>query len=80
MDPEYSNEGLAAAFEGSVVLHLEITPEGFTQNIQVVKAIGLGLDEKAVEAVRKWRFAPGLKDGAAVTVGANIEVNFRLKP
>jgi outer membrane biosynthesis protein TonB len=46
--------------------------------LRVVKGIGLGLDEKAIEAVTKWRFKPGLKDGKPVVVAAHIEVNFRL--
>ena len=47
------------------------------QNPRVVRALGLGLDEKAIEAVMKWRFQPGLKDGKPVTVAAQVEVNFR---
>jgi TonB family protein len=44
----------------------------------VVHSLGLGLDEKAMEAVRKWRFKPGEKDGQPVTMHAEVEVNFRL--
>jgi outer membrane biosynthesis protein TonB len=40
--------------------------------------LGLGLEEKAIEAITQWRFRPGTKDGQAVTVAATIEVNFRL--
>jgi len=55
-----------------------ILPDGTTSNISVVRPLGLGLDEKAIEAVRKWRFRPSLKDGKPVPVRANVEVNFRL--
>jgi outer membrane biosynthesis protein TonB len=48
------------------------------QQIKVIRPIGLGLDEKAIDAVHKWRFKPGLKDGKPVAVAATIEVNFRL--
>jgi TonB family protein len=78
MDPEYTEEARLAKYSGTVVLAVQIFPDGTAQNIRVVKGIGLGLDEKAVEAINKWRFKPGTKDGVAVTVAANIEVNFRL--
>jgi TonB family protein len=77
-DPEYTEEARVAKYSGTVVLYLEITPEGVAQNIRVVKTLGLGLDDKAVEAISKWHFKPGTKDGEPVTVMANIEVNFRL--
>jgi TonB family protein len=61
-----------------VVLSVEVGPDGLAHNIQVLRSIGMGLDEKAVEAVQKWTFLPGKKDGVPVTVQATIEVNFRL--
>jgi TonB family protein len=78
VDPEYTEEARFAKYSGTVVLTVEINPEGLAQNIRIVKALGLGLDEKAIEAISKWRFKPGTKDGVPVTVRANIEVNFRL--
>jgi TonB family protein len=78
VDPEYTEEARVAKYAGTVVLTVEIYPDGTAQNIRIVKALGLGLDEKAIEAIGKWRFKPGAKDGEPVTVMANIEVNFRL--
>jgi TonB family protein len=78
VDPQYTEEARFAKYAGTVVLTVEIFPDGTAQNIRVVKALGLGLDEKAVEAINKWRFKPGTKDGEPVTVMANIEVNFKL--
>ena len=46
--------------------------------MRVLHSLGLGLDEKAMEAVKKWKFRPGYKDGKPVTVVATVEVNFRL--
>ncbi|HLK63909.1 MAG TPA: TonB family protein [Bryobacteraceae bacterium] len=77
-DPAYTEEARAAKYQGTVLLGVEIGPDGKAQNVQVVRSLGLGLDEKAIEAVKQWRFKPGMKDGQPVTVQANIEVNFRL--
>ena len=77
-DPEYSEEARAGKIWGTVVLYTEIGPDGKAHNSRVVQGVGFGLDERAIEAINKWRFKPGAKDGAAVTVAANIEVNFKL--
>lgn len=77
-EPEYSEEARKAKYQGSVTLAIVIMPDGSTSNIRVIRPLGLGLDEKAIEAVRKWRFRPSLKDGKPVAVSANVEVNFRL--
>ncbi len=78
VDPEYSEEARKAKYSGTVVLSIVVDKEGRAQNIHVVKSLGMGLDEKAMEAVAKWKFKPGLKGGLAVNVRASIEVNFRL--
>jgi TonB family protein len=77
-EPEYSEEARKAKWQGAVLLSLVVDENGVPQEIKVVRSLGLGLDQKAIEAVQKWRFKPGLKDGKAVPVSANIEVNFRL--
>ncbi|HZT32024.1 MAG TPA: energy transducer TonB [Bryobacteraceae bacterium] len=78
VEPEYSEEARKAKYQGTVVLYVEVDPNGKPRNLRVVRSLGLGLDEKAIEAVNKWRFRPGYKDGHPVTVAATIEVNFRL--
>jgi periplasmic protein TonB len=78
VEPEYSEEARKAKYQGTVVLYVEVDPSGRARNLRVVRSLGLGLDEKAMEAVNKWRFRPGYKDGKPVTVAATIEVNFRL--
>jgi len=77
-EPEYSEEARKAKHQGTVMLYVQIDASGHATHIQVVKSLGLGLDEKAIEAVQKWKFSPGKKDGKPVTVEATIEVNFRL--
>jgi TonB family protein len=78
VEPEYSEEARKAKYQGTVLLYIEVDPSGRATNIRVQRSLGLGLDEKAIEAVRKWKFTPGKKDGKPVTVAATIEVNFRL--
>jgi TonB family protein len=67
-----------ARLAGTVVLSIVIGTDGLAHDIQVGRGLGLGLDEKAAEAVGKWTFQPGAKDGQPVPVAATIEVNFRL--
>ncbi len=76
--PEYTEQARAAKYQGTVLLYVEIGPDGVPTNIRVQRSLGLGLDEKAIEAVKQWRFKPGAKDGTPVPVSATIEVNFRL--
>jgi periplasmic protein TonB len=78
VEPEYSEEARKAKYQGTVVLYIEVDPSGKARNMRVIKSLGLGLDEKATEAVSKWKFRPGYKNGKPVTVQATIEVNFRL--
>ena len=78
VEPEYSEEARKAKFQGTVVLYVVVDEKGLPRDLKVVRPLGLGLDEKAVEAVTKWRFKPGYKDGRPVAVAATIEVNFRL--
>lgn len=78
VEPEYSEEARKAKYQGTVLLYIEVDPSGKAVNIRVVRSLGLGLDEKAMEAVKKWKFKPGYKNGQPVTVQATIEVNFRL--
>ena len=78
-DPKYSEEARKAKYQGTVVLQAVITPDGRAIEIQVVKGPGLGLEEKAVEAVKQWRFKPAMGPGGkAVPVIVPIEVTFRL--
>lgn len=78
VEPEYSEEARKAKYQGTVVLAIEVWPDGKAHNIRVIRSLGLGLDQKAIDAVQKWRFVPGKKDRVPVKVRANVEVNFRL--
>src|SRR3954465_12745574 len=77
-DPEYSEEARKAKYQGVVVLWVIVGPDGRVHDMRVQRSLGLGLDEKAMEAVRLWKFDPARRDGQAVAVQINVEVNFRL--
>jgi TonB family protein len=76
--PQYSEEAKNAKWQGEVLLSVVVDATGVPQSIKVIRPLGLGLDEKAVEAVSHWKFQPGTKDGTPVAVQAQIAVTFRL--
>src|SRR5438045_1686893 len=78
IDPEFSEEARKAKYQGTVIVNVEIFPDGRVHNARIARSLGLGLDEKALEAVRQWKFEPARKDGQPVAVLVNVEVNFRL--
>ncbi len=78
VEPDYPDEARKAKFQGSVLVAVEVDENGRVRSLRVVKAAGLGLDEKALEAVRQWRFRPATSDGRPVAVPAQIEVSFHL--
>ena len=77
-EPEYSEEARKVKHMGTVVLQLVVGSDGLPRDIRVVRTLGLGLDEKAIEAVRKWRFEPAKKDGKPVAALVSVEVDFHL--
>jgi len=77
-DPEYSEEARQAKYQGTVFLWVVIGADGRAKEIRVQRSLGMGLDEKAIEAVREWRFEPGRMAGVPVPVQVTIEVSFRL--
>jgi TonB family protein len=78
VEPEYSEEARKARLNGTVLLRIVIDVDGSPIDIQVVRSPGLGLGERAMQSVAKWRFRPGRRDGKPVAVSATIEVNFSL--
>jgi protein TonB len=78
IEPEYSEEARKAKWQGTVQLSVVVDETGHARDIKVSKSLGLGLDQKAMEAVEKWLFKPGMKDGRPVAVFATIEVTFHL--
>jgi len=78
VEPEFSEEARKAKFQGMVVLMVEIGVDGQPHNIKVVSPAGLGLDQKAIEAVSQWRFKPAERGGKPVASTARVEVFFHL--
>jgi TonB family protein len=77
-DPEFSDEARRAKYQGVCVVSLIVDAQGNPQRVQVVRHLGMGLDEKAVEAVKQYRFKAATLQGKPVPVEVNIEVNFRI--
>lgn len=77
--PEYSEQARTEKFVGQVVVGLIVDTDGLPQNVHVVRGVGHGLDEKALEAVRQYRFRPAMENGKPVPVRVNVEVNFQIK-
>jgi protein TonB len=78
VDPEFSEEARKAKFSGNVLVDLIVDEQGNPSHVRVVRGVGLGLDEKAVEAVRQYRFKPATKDGKPVKVELTVDVNFQI--
>jgi protein TonB len=77
-DPEYTEEARRAKTQGTCVLWMVVDADGHPRDVRVVRGLGFGLDAKAIEAVKQWRFEPAKKDGKPVNVQISVEVGFRL--
>ena len=77
--PEYSDDGRKARIQGTVELLIVVNADGTVRFDSVRKSLGYGLDQKAIEAVKKWRFIAGKKDGKAVPTYVSVLVNFSLR-
>jgi bla regulator protein blaR1 len=77
-DPEYTEKARQAKYQGVCVVALIVDEQGNPQRVQIVRHLGMGLDKKAVEAVRQYKFKPAMLRGNPVAVTVNIEVNFRI--
>jgi len=78
VDAEFSEEARKAKFSGNVQVYLVVDERGMPTHIRVAHGVGMGLDEKAVEAVRQYRFKPAMQDGRPVKVDMYIDVNFQI--
>lgn len=78
VEPEFSEDARKAKYSGIVLLSIVVDTNGRASGFRILQTPGLGLDQKAIEAVRQWRFKPGYQDGKPVVTGATVEVRFQL--
>ncbi len=77
-EPQFSEEARKAKVSGNVLVYLQVDPTGKPTHVRVLRGIGLGLDEKAKEAVLQYKFKPAMENGKPVAVEMNVEVNFQI--
>ena len=77
-DPEYSEEARKAKYQGTCVVWMILGADGRPQKVKIQRALGMGLDEKAIDAVSHWRFRPGTLNGQAVATRIAVQVDFHL--
>jgi protein TonB len=77
-DPEYTEQAREAKTQGTCILWMIVDDQGRPRDIRVVRGLGFGLDAKAIEAVKQWKFQPAMKDGRPVNVQISVEVGFKL--
>jgi periplasmic protein TonB len=78
VDPEFSEEARKAKFMGIVLVNLIVDAQGRPQNVHILRGVGMGLDGKALDAVKLYRFKPAMENGKPVAVELNVEVNFQI--
>ncbi len=78
VEPEFSEEARKAKVAGNVLVNLYVDTNGNPSHVRVIRGVGMGLDEKAVEAVRQYKFKPAMENGKPVLVELNVEVNFQI--
>ena len=78
VEPQFTDEARRADYQGTAAIQLIVDSQGEPQNVRVLRHLGMGLDQKAVEAVRQYRFKPAMYQGHSVSVQMVIEVDFRL--
>jgi protein TonB len=78
VDPEFSEEARKAKFMGVVTVNVWVDEHGNPSHVRVIRGAGMGLDEKAVAAVKQYKFKPAMSGGKPVLVELNVEVNFQI--
>jgi protein TonB len=77
-EPEFSEEARKEKVSGNVLVYLQVDRQGRPAHVRVLRGLGMGLDEKAIEAVRQYRFKPAMENGRPVAVEMEVDVNFQI--
>jgi len=77
-EPEFSEEARRAKFSANVLVNIWVDEKGVPLHVHVIRPVGMGLDERAVAAVKQYRFKPAMENGKPVTVEMNVEVTFSI--
>ena len=78
VEPEFTDDARRANYQGSVSIKLIVDSQGNPQDVRLLSHLGMGLDERAVEAVRHFKFRPAMYEGHPVSVQILLDVSFRL--
>jgi periplasmic protein TonB len=78
VEPEFSEEARKAKVSGNVLVNLIVDIDGVPQDVRALRGLGMGLDEKAIEAVQQYRFTPSMESGKPVPVECNVQVTFQI--
>ena len=78
VEPEFTDDARRANYQGNVSVQLIVDSEGNPQNVRLVSHLGMGLDEKAIQAVKQYKFHPAMYQGHPVAVQIVIDVDFHL--
>lgn len=79
MRPEYTEEARRLGLAGDVVLEIVVRQDGSVGDVRVMKGLGAGLERRAIDAVRQWRFSPARRHGTPVDVVVEVAVEFKLR-
>jgi periplasmic protein TonB len=77
--PDYTEEGRRRHIEGDVVLEIIVRSDGSVGTVKLVQGLGAGLDQRAIDAVRQWRFSPAKRYGTPVDVIVEVAMEFKLR-
>lgn len=77
--PQYTDEARRRSVEGDVVLEIVVRRDGSVGSVKVLQSLAAGLDQRAVDAVRQWRFSPARRYGTPVDVVVEVAVEFKLR-